>query len=181
MAMIEDPQMDGPDRSLFKAPVQLKPVEILNELMFLTNKMMAPFSTYLQHQYNISVNEFRLLMLIGQYENSASHELAEMTGVNIMSVSRAVSALEKENRIKVERDPRNRRRKILALTDDGKRLYELMREPTEEVAAFLLSDLHLDEAIALHRYLRTMLQTLDATDEEGHSLFLEATRPREEG
>ena len=81
---------------------------------------MAPFSTHLAHRYKISLNEFRMLMTIGALGRTASHELAELTGVNVMSVSRAVATLERHGRIEVVPDPGNRRRKWLALTDEGR-------------------------------------------------------------
>ena len=74
-------------------------VEMLHQLLKLTNRLMAPFSTHLSHRYKISLNEFRLLMTIGGLGRSASHELAELTGVNVMSVSRAVATLERHGRI----------------------------------------------------------------------------------
>ena len=60
---------------------------MLHQLLKLTNRLMAPFSTHLAHRYRISLNEFRLLMTIGRLGRTASHELAEITGVNVMSVS----------------------------------------------------------------------------------------------
>src|SRR6188768_1168948 len=101
-------------------------VEMLHQLLKLTNRLMAPFSTHLAHRYKISVNEFRLLMTIGALGQTASHELAELTGVNVMSVSRAVATLQRHGRIEVVRDPANRRRKWLTLTVEGRRLYEIM-------------------------------------------------------
>ena len=68
---------------------------MLHQLLKLTNRLMAPFSTHLAHRYKISLNEFRLLMTIGALGRTASHELAELTGVNVMSVSRAVATLER--------------------------------------------------------------------------------------
>ena len=94
-------------------------VVMLHQLLKLTNRLMAPFSTHLAHRYKISLNEFRLLMTIGALGRSASHELAELTGVNVMSVSRAVATLERHGRIEVVRDPANRRRKWLTLTEEG--------------------------------------------------------------
>ena len=38
---------------------------MLHQLLKLTNRLMAPFSTHLAHRYKISLNEFRLLMTIG--------------------------------------------------------------------------------------------------------------------
>lgn len=156
---------------------EISPADTLHRLLRLSNKLMAPFSTYLEHRYKISLNEFRLLMLIGRHPHSASHELAEMTGVNPMSVSRAVAALQKHGRIGVERDPANKRRKTLVLTDEGRRLYGLMRPQTDKVATYLVSALAGAEVDMLNHYLDTLVDTLEATDDSGNSRFLEFTRP----
>ena len=68
---------------------------MLHELLKLSNRLMAPFATHLADRYRISLNEFRLLMTIGALGTTASHEVADKTGVNVMSVSRAVAALER--------------------------------------------------------------------------------------
>jgi DNA-binding MarR family transcriptional regulator len=150
---------------------------MLHQLLKLTNRLMAPFSTHLSHRYKISLNEFRMLMTIGALSQTASHELADMTGVNVMSVSRAVATLERHGRIKVVPDPKNRRRKWLTLTDEGRRLYEAMRPQSEKVADYLFSDLSEAETSQLATILTRLIDTLEATDKEGRSLFLERTKP----
>ena len=161
----------------------LKPIEagdkvaMLHELLKLTNRLMAPFSTHLAHRYKISLNEFRMLMTIGALCQTASHELADMTGVNVMSVSRAVATLERHGRIEVVPDPKNRRRKWLTLTEEGRRLYEIMRPQSEKVADYLFSDLSEAETGQLAKILTHLIDTLEATDEQGRSLFLERTKP----
>ncbi len=150
---------------------------ILHQLLKLTNRLMAPFSTHLSHRYKISLNEFRLLMTIGMLGRTASHELAELTGVNVMSVSRAVATLERHGRIEVVPDPRNRRRKWLSLTEEGRRLYAIMRPQSEKVADYLLSDLSDGEIAQLETILTRLIATLEAKDDEGRSLFLERTKP----
>ncbi|HSG57184.1 MAG TPA: MarR family transcriptional regulator, partial [Paracoccaceae bacterium] len=110
---------------------------LLHDLLKLTNRLMAPFSTHLSHRYRISLNEFRLLMTIGALGRTASHEVAEITGVNVMSVSRAVATLQRHGRVEVVRDESNRRRKWLTLTEEGQRLYEAMRPQSAKVADYL--------------------------------------------
>jgi DNA-binding MarR family transcriptional regulator len=156
----------------------LSSMAVLNGILKLSNKVMAPFSTYLEKQYAISLNEFRLLMLIGQYPTYASHELAALTGVTTMSVSRAVSALQKHGRLKVERDAANGRRKVLALTAEGVRLFEVMKPQSEKVASYLLSDFTEAERKRLHGEILRMLATLEAVDEAGESLFMKQARPQ---
>jgi len=150
---------------------------MLHQLLKLTNRLMAPFSTHLAHRYKISLNEFRLLMTIGALGKTASHELAELTGVNVMSVSRAVATLQRHGRIEVVRDPANRRRKWLTLTEEGERLYAIMRPQSEKVADYLFSDLDQSEITQLETILTHLIATLEAKDERGRSLFLEKTKP----
>lgn len=150
---------------------------MLNELLKLTNRLMAPFSTHLSSQYKISLNEFRLFMMIGQLGTTASHEVAEMTGVNVMSISRAVSSLERDGRINVTTDPRNRRRKNLTLTEEGMKLYQIMRPATDKVAEYLFSELEAADVAALDRIVQKLIATLEARDKAGNSRFLEETRP----
>ena len=150
---------------------------MLHQLLKLTNRLMAPFSTHLAHRYKISLNEFRLLMTIGALGRTASHELAELTGVNVMSVSRAVATLERHARFEVVPDPSNRRRKWLSLTEEGQRLYDIMRPQSGKVADYLFSDLSDAETAQLGTILTRLIDTLEARDEQGRSLFLETTKP----
>jgi DNA-binding MarR family transcriptional regulator len=152
-------------------------VGTLHRLLKLNNRLMAPFSTHLSHRHNISLNEFRLLMAIGRLGASASHELAEHTGVNAMSVSRAVQTLQRHGRLTVEPDPHNRRRKVLRLTPEGRRLYELMRPQTHAVADYLLSDLPDADLVKLDELVCKLIARLEATDDTGRSQFLERTKP----
>lgn len=151
---------------------------MLHQLLKLTNRLMAPFSTHLAHRYRISLNEFRLLMTIGTLGRAASHELAEVTGVNVMSVSRAVATLQRNGRIEVAPDPSNRRRKWLSLTEEGERLYAIMRPQSEKVAEYLFSELDQGEVAQLESILERLIATLEARDEHGTSLFLERTKPQ---
>ncbi|MBB4641167.1 MarR family winged helix-turn-helix transcriptional regulator [Rhizorhapis suberifaciens] len=152
----------------------------LHGVLKLANKLMAPFATYLEHRHKISLNEFRLLMLIGRFPHTASHELVELTGVNPMSVSRAVATLQKHGRISVDRDEANRRRKTLSLTAEGERLYKAMRPQTDSVADYLVSALKPAEITNLNAMLSKLIDTLEARDDAGVSLFLDRTRPPED-
>ncbi|MFC3101845.1 MarR family winged helix-turn-helix transcriptional regulator [Altererythrobacter lauratis] len=153
---------------------------LLHDLLKLNNRLMAPFSTHLAHRYRISLNEFRLLMTIGALGRTASHEVAELTGVNVMSVSRAVATLERHGRVAVVRDESNRRRKWLTLTEEGQRLYDAMRPQTDKVAAYLFDGMDSKDIAALAHLVAGMIARLEAKDASGRSAFLEATRPEGE-
>ena len=155
----------------------VSPADVLNHVLKLYNRLHAPFSIHLERRHKIGLNEFRLLMTIGRLGTTASHEVAELTGVNTMTISRAVAALRRHRRIEVTTDASNRRRKTLRLTPAGRALYEQMLPTTEKVARYLFAALRPDEIMAFDRFVRTVTEKLEASDETGRSLFLERTRP----
>lgn len=158
-------------------PSGVNPTEILGHVLKLYNRLLVPFSAHLEKRHKIGINEFRMLMMIGRLGTTASHEVAELTGVNTMAISRAVALLRKHRRIEVTTDPNNRRRKTLRLTPSGRELYEQMLPTTEKVARYLFEALRPDEIMAFDRFVKTVTEKLEATDEHGKSLFLERTRP----
>jgi DNA-binding MarR family transcriptional regulator len=155
----------------------VEPTDILHRLLKLQNELMAPFATHLEKQHKISVNGFRALMLIGRLGVTASHELADILGVNPMSVHRAVRMLHHQGRIVIEPDPVDFRRKTLRLSPEGQRLYRQMLPQTDLVANYLLSSLSPGEVAEFDRLVTILTDGLEARDEEGRSLFLERTRP----
>jgi DNA-binding MarR family transcriptional regulator len=103
--------------------------------------------------------------------------VAEITGVNVMSVSRAVATLERNGRVAVVRDEANRRRKWLTLTEEGQHLYKAMRPQSEKVADYVFSGLEASDLGALGQLIDSLILRLEASDASGRSVFLEATRP----
>jgi MarR family transcriptional regulator, lower aerobic nicotinate degradation pathway regulator len=173
-------------RSVAPAPTTVTPfpagvnaTDILGHVLKLYNRLLVPFSEHLEKRHKIGVNEFRMLMMIGRLGTTASHEVADLTGVNTMAISRAVALLRKHRRIEVTTDPKNRRRKMLRLTPAGRALFEQMLPTTDKVARYLFEALRPDEIMAFDRFVRTMIEKLEASDDAGRSLFLERTRPDE--
>lgn len=60
---------------------------------------------------------------------------------------------------------------------EGRSLYAIMHPYTKRMASYLLSDLKAKEAVALRTILDRLIDTLEAGDEAGNSLFLERTKP----
>lgn len=180
---MSDPAKPGPNgghaRGAARRLSGVEPTDILHRLLKLQNELMAPFATHLEKQHRISVNGFRTLMLIGRLGVTASHELAEILGVNAMSVHRAVRMLHQQGRIAIEPDPVDSRRKSLRLSPEGQRLYRQMLPQTDLVANYLLSSLTPREVAQFDRLITVLTRGLEARDEEGRSLFLERTRPVE--
>ena len=175
MAQSTSRRVDNPSPQ--PAGQDIPPTGVLSHLLKLNMRLAAPFSAYLEKQHKISVNEFRMLMTIGRLGTTASHELADETGVSTMGVSRAIAALHRHHRVLVETDPANRRRKILRLSEEGERLFRSMAPVTDRVASYLCEALRPDEIMAFDRYLVTLINGLEARDATGRLVFLDRTRP----
>lgn len=154
---------DAPDR-----------LAVLNHLLKLTNRLMVPFSIHLEKRHRITLNEFRVLMLVGELGTTAAHEVALALGVNTMAVSRAVAALGARGLVEAAVDPASRRRRTLRLSAAGGRLFGEMLPSTLKVADYLLGTLRPAEVAAFDRLVTGLTDRLEA---EGGSAFLQATRP----
>ena len=159
------------------APRAADPFDVLHRFLKLGNRLGAPFSEHLEKRFRVTMNEFRVIMLIGREGAAASHELADISGVTTMRISRAVPSLERKGWIACSVDADNRRRKILRLTRNGQKLYRQMLPTADKVAKYLFDSLREDEILAFDRYVTTLIESLEARDEAGRSIFIEETRP----
>lgn len=157
---------------------EIEPTKVLHRFLKLHAKLSVPFTTHIEKQFAIGLNEYRFLILIGHLRTAAAHELSEITGISPMSASRTVRSLESAGRISLEEDPANRRRKLLRLTPEGQRFYRKMLPSAESVGRYLLGCLSPTEIEEFDRLVLKLIHGLDTRDEHGHLLFLEQTRPR---
>ncbi|WP_346784188.1 MarR family winged helix-turn-helix transcriptional regulator [Aurantiacibacter flavus] len=151
------------------------PARIAEETLFLvlelSNLFTAPYSEHLGIRHDLTLNEHRTLLMISELGEVTAGELANTIGVSIMTINRAVTKLKKQGRIVAREDEANRRRRPLRLTQAGMELAEEMRPESRRVASFAMSELELDEVMALRRHLQKMVATLRSTDKNGENIF----------
>lgn len=153
---------------------------LLQRLLQLQNRLLTPFNAHMQKRYEISANEFRIFMTLGRMGSGAAHEIAEVTGLSTMTVSRAIASLERAGRVTVRRNEANKRSNILALTSEGEGLFQEMLPVSSQVAEYLFGGMTSREINAFAARVDSMIARLKVVDDEGRSAFLEATRPRED-
>lgn len=179
MKIIVDTKKSTGNRSREKAGEEVfiyEPLATLNRFMRLHQCLWASFSANLETQHDVSINEFRVLMMAGQMGETASHEIAESTGMPVMAISRTVSALEQRGLIERTVDVGNRRRKPLRLTHAGQTLFEQMMPTTRLVAKYLFDSLRLDEMLSFDHSLTVLTERVTMTDEQGESVFVKQTK-----
>ncbi len=82
-------------------------------------------------RFGVSIPEWRVIAVLGRFPGLSAVEVAERTLMDKVAVSRAVTKLIKSGRIDREFDDTDKRRSILNLSEDGKKLHD-------EIAALAL-------------------------------------------
>lgn len=98
--------------------------ELFFKLVRVVNLTGRPFVETLARRHRLSLNEWRTMIVLASEPGIAAHEIVEVTGLDKMSVSRAVTALARQGRIVKRDDPLDARRARLELSAAGHRLYE---------------------------------------------------------
>jgi DNA-binding MarR family transcriptional regulator len=104
---------------------QLKLEEFLPyRLAVLSNTVSTTVARAYDKRFKVSIPEWRVIAVLGRFPGLSAVEVAERTLMDKVAVSRAVTKLIKNGRIDREFADADKRRSILNLSDDGKRLHD---------------------------------------------------------
>jgi DNA-binding MarR family transcriptional regulator len=129
-------------------------------LLLAANLMARPFVEAIGREHDLTLAEWRCMMVIAPRPGLANIDVAEASGVDVMTASRALRRLERRGRLERHRDPADKRRMITKLTALGVRLYETIAVSAEHRLELLLADLAVQERAELSRYLGAIIARL---------------------
>ncbi|RMA81124.1 MarR family winged helix-turn-helix transcriptional regulator [Umboniibacter marinipuniceus] len=92
-------------------------------LSVLSNVVSNAISEYYADRFNLSISGWRVIALLAQKPGSTAVDLASMTQMDKVAISRAVSSLVQMGYIEREPCTIDRRRAYLTLTDKGIEIY----------------------------------------------------------
>jgi len=75
-------------------------------------------------RFNLSIPEWRVIAILGRFPGLSAVEVAERTMMDKVAVSRAVTKLVKNGRIDRQFADTDRRRSILNLSDEGRKVHD---------------------------------------------------------
>jgi DNA-binding MarR family transcriptional regulator len=105
-----------------------------------------------------SSNELRVLMALSDEGESAGHDLAELMGMQAMSVSRALASLQAMGLVEPVENSSNRRRKPYIVSARGAATYAAMKPNIAKVSRFLFGPLSARERARLGKLLANLNQ-----------------------
>jgi len=118
-------------------------------------------------RYGLSPQQFWVLVFLDTADGPPLNELCQRLRTDAPTASRIVSALARRGLVKPVRDARDRRRTLLKLTPNGRRLAGALQPLAMEVRGVVERDLDRVECAELRRLLNKVIASLDRYHAEG--------------
>ncbi len=111
--------------------------------------------------HRLAPQQFWMLIALREHPGVSQSELAERVHVDAPTASRVVTALARRGLVRIELDPRDRRRSRLSLAAGGERLARELTAVAEDVRAAVVEDMSEAEVEALRKGLRKVITNMD--------------------
>lgn len=96
------------------------------KLMQVAERVGAELAVFYRKEFGITRPEWRLMAVLGDGRSLIARELADITCMDKVKVSRALQGLEDKKLIKRKPNPRDQRAARILLTPEGKALHKRM-------------------------------------------------------
>ncbi len=110
-------------------------------LSVLSNRLSAAIAESYSQRFGLSIPEWRVMAVLARDAGLSAAEVAERTAMDKVAVSRAVSRLLSTGRAQRETASGDRRRSMLELTPEGRRIYARITPALRKYEAELLAGL----------------------------------------
>jgi DNA-binding MarR family transcriptional regulator len=126
-------------------------------LAVLSTTISATVARAYDKRFGVSIPEWRVIAVLGRFPGLSAVEVAERTMMDKVAVSRAVTKLIKNGHIDREFADTDKRRSILNLSDDGKRLHDEIAELALQFERDLLLGFSAEELDSLNSLMERLL------------------------
>lgn len=131
---------------------------LLLAMLRLVDLAVRPLQGDLGRRHRLGLSEWRTLAVLEAHPGCAAIEVARRSGLDKMSVSRALASLEASGRIARRPDPDDARRSLATLTPAGRALCRALRAPAAGCGAALVAALDAAE----RRQLQALVERMGA-------------------
>lgn len=126
-------------------------------LAVLSNTVSTTVARAYDKRFSVSIPEWRVIAVLGRFPGLSAVEVAERTFLDKVAVSRAVTKLIKNGRIDREFADADKRRSILNLSEDGKKLHDEIAQLALQFERDLLEGFSADELEKLNSIMERLM------------------------
>lgn len=134
-------------------------------LAILSHTVSTTIAQVYERRFNLSIPEWRVIAILGRFPGLSAVEVAERTLMDKVAVSRAVTKLLKNGRIDRQFADADRRRSILNLSEEGRRVHDEVAPLALRLERDLLDGLSEDEASKLNVIVDRLMARARLLDE----------------
>jgi DNA-binding MarR family transcriptional regulator len=134
------------------------------KLVRVVNLTARPFAQRVGREHKLSLNEWRVMALVGGRPGCTASQVAELSGLDKMAVSRALAGLQRAKRLQRHGDPTDQRRSRLYLSASGKALYAIAHARAREREAQLFEGMTAPEREQLSAMLDKLIASVQKAD-----------------
>lgn len=122
-------------------------------LATLSNRISRTIAQMYSERFDLTIPEWRVMAILGECPEISAGEVAARGAMDKVTVSRAVARLLKSGRISRHFSKEDRRRSVLALSEEGRKVYDEIVPLALAYETALLARLTEEEAQTLDRLL----------------------------
>ncbi|WP_018905169.1 MarR family winged helix-turn-helix transcriptional regulator [Variovorax paradoxus] len=134
------------------------------KLVRVVNLTARPFHEKVGREHHLTLNEWRAMAVLGAQPGLHATQIADLTGLDKMAVSRALAGLKRHKRVQLLGDPTDRRRSRLYLTAAGKALHETVGMLGRQREAALFEGIGADELARLDATLDKLIAAVQRAE-----------------
>jgi DNA-binding MarR family transcriptional regulator len=145
-------------RAATAAPEPLLPIDdsLFFKLVRLVNLTARPFQEGVGKSLHLTLNEWRVMLVLASHPDVAATDVASYTGLDKMSVSRALAALARAGRIKRRTDRTDNRRALVTLSAAGRRVFEQVGVRAKQREAHFMRNISAADLAHMTRVVNAM-------------------------
>lgn len=132
------------------------------KLVRVVNLTARPFHDSVSKQHSLSLNEWRAMVVLASHPGVSATEVCEQTGLDKMSVSRALAGLEKQDRLHRTSDPADQRKSLLTLSPAGRKLFARIGAQAQVREGQLFAGVGSEELVQMNATLDKLVAALRA-------------------
>ena len=126
-------------------------------LAILSHTVSSLIARVYDKRFGLTIPEWRVIAIVGRFPGLSAVEVAERTMLDKVAVSRAVTKLIKAGRIDREFADADRRRSILTLSEDGRKVHDEIAPLAMGMEDDLLHGLNEEQIATLNTVIERLL------------------------
>ncbi len=135
-------------------------------LSVLANRVSRGFGRLYEERFDLKLPEWRVMAVLGRRPGITAREVAELTAMDKVAISRAVARLMEMGRVAAETDSADGRRQKLSLSEAGADIYRQIIPLAKRIENALTAGIEASDLAVLDKLLAHLTETAAVIDHD---------------